>query len=154
ALEPSPLLTETQRQLIKAGCTTAVFGVALTGMMPLPIVLAAVALTGIPSFKRAIESALQRQIKVDHLDATAIAVCLLQGDPVSAAAITTLLAIGDVILDRTQNRARLEITKLIQLDDGETFILDRPDEPPRLASPRELVPGTRIVVYPGARIPA
>src|SRR5262249_48372256 len=67
APEPEPLLTPTQRQLIKMGCTAAVFGVALTGLLPLPIVLAAVTLTGIPSFSRAIESARQRQIKVDHL---------------------------------------------------------------------------------------
>jgi heavy metal translocating P-type ATPase len=154
APEPRDALTTTRRQLIKTGCTALVFCVALTGLAPLPIVLAGVTLTAIPSFRRAFESARQRRIKVDMLDATAIAVCILQSDPISAGAITTLLAIGDVILDRTQDRARLEISKLIQLDDGETYILDRPDEPPRLASPRELQAGTRIVIYPGARIPA
>src|SRR5262249_22200384 len=93
-------------------------------------------------------------MKVDVLDATAIAVCILQGDPISAGAITTLLAIGDVILDRTRDRARTEITKLIQLDDGEAWLLDQSDLPPRRVRPQDLRAGDRIVVYPGTRIPA
>src|SRR5262249_19236745 len=113
-----------------------------------------VSITSIPPFRRAIEALRARHMKVDVLDATAIGVCILRGDAVSAAAITTLLAIGDVILDRTRDRARLEISKLIQLDDGEAYLLEDPAEPPRRVSPQELEPGQRIVVYPGARIPA
>jgi Cu2+-exporting ATPase len=144
----------TRRELLKLGLTTAAFGAALTGVFPVPFVLACITLTGIPSFRRAFESLRNRRVKVDVLDATAIAVCILQADAISAGAITTLLAIGDVILDRTRDRARMEITKLIQLDDGEAWLLDEPDQPPRRVSPQELKVGDRIVVYPGTRIPA
>ena len=67
--------------------------------------------------------------------------------------ITALLACGDIILDRTQDRARKAISRLMQLDDGEAFRLDASDTPVRVL-PRDLAAGDRIVIYPGARIPA
>jgi len=146
--------TPLRPEVVKATATAAVFGIALTGLLPPPVLLAAVAITGIPSFLRAFQSLRQKRIKVDLLDTTAIFVCILQGDAISASAITLLLAIGDVILDRTRNQAHHEISNLIQLDDGEAFILDEPDAPPRRATPAELQVGTRIMIYAGARIPA
>jgi magnesium-transporting ATPase (P-type) len=42
----------------------------------------------------------------------------------------------------------------MQLDDGEAFVADDAGGLPRRIHPRELRPGMRIVIYPGARVPA
>jgi Cu2+-exporting ATPase len=64
------------------------------------------------------------RLNVDAMDATAIAVCVVRAEPITAAVITTLLAIGDLILDRTHDRARIAFSRLTQLDDGEAFLVD------------------------------
>jgi Cu2+-exporting ATPase len=116
--------------------------------------LGAVALTAVPPFRRAIRSLASGHVNVDVMDATAITVCLATGQPVTASIITALLALGDLALDRTHARARIAISRLMQLDDGEAFVLESPEAPPVRVHPRELAAGMRIVVYPGARVPA
>jgi Cu2+-exporting ATPase len=139
---------------MKTGFSTAVLAGAVTGIVPAPVMLGAVALTAIPPFRRAIKSLASGHVNVDVMDATAITVCLVRAEPITASIITALLALGDLVLDRTQARARTAISRLMQLDDGEAFVLTSPDAPPKRVHPRELAPGMRIVVYPGARVPA
>jgi Cu2+-exporting ATPase len=147
---------------VKAGFSAAVLAGAVTGVVPAPLMLGAVAVTAIPPFRRALASLAHGRVNVDVMDATAITVCVARAEPVTAAVITTLLAVGDLILDRTHARARKAISRLMQLDDGEAFLLEAPraDAPatalgvPRRVHPRELRPGHRIVVYPGSRVPA
>ncbi len=89
------------------------------------------------------------------MDAVAIGVCLARAEPVTAAASSTaLLAVGDLILDRTHVRARTAISQLMKLDDGEAYVLASRDAVPKKVHPRELVPGSLIIIYPGARVPA
>jgi Cu2+-exporting ATPase len=139
---------------LKTGFSAAVLAGAITGVVPAPVMLGAVALTAIPPFRRAIRSLASGRVNVDVMDATAITVCLVRAEPITAAIITALLALGDLVLDRTHARARTAISRLMQLDDGEAFVLTSPDAPPKRVHPRELAPGMRIVVYPGARVPA
>src|SRR5262249_4141408 len=120
----------------------------------LPALLAAVSVTAVPSFARAIAALRERKFTVDVLDATAIVVCVAQANPVAAGAMTTLLALGDLILDRTQDRARRAISDIMALDSGDAFVLDEGAAAPRRVGPRELAAGMRVVVYPGARVPA
>ncbi|MGD0523655.1 MAG: HAD-IC family P-type ATPase, partial [Polyangiaceae bacterium] len=157
ALWPAAPPTATRRpyvEWLKTGLSTAVLAGAITGVVPPPVMLGAVALTAIPPFRRAIKSLASGHVNVDVMDATAITVCLARAEPVTASIITALLALGDLVLDRTHARARTAISRLMQLDDGEAFVLTSPDAPPRRVHPRELAPGMRIVVYPGARVPA
>ena len=137
----------------KAGLTAGVLALSLTGLVPAPIAVGAVALTAIPSFKRAAQNLAKRKANVDVLDATAIVICLAQADPITAGVMTTLLAVGDIVLDRTQDRARTAISRLMKLDDCEAFRLDEAGTPVRVL-PSELAPGDHIVIYPGARVPA
>jgi heavy metal translocating P-type ATPase len=139
---------------LKTGFSTAVLAGAVTGVVPAPVMLGAVALTAIPPFRRAMKSLASGRVNVDVMDATAITVCLVRAEPITASIITALLALGDLVLDRTHTRARTAISRLMQLDDGEAFVLTSPDAPPKRVHPRELTPGMRIVVYPGARVPA
>ena len=139
---------------VKAGYSTLVLAGAISGLVPTSALLGAVALTAVPPFRRAFASLRRGRANVDVMDATAITVCLVRAEPITASVITTLLAIGDLILERTHARARTAISRLMHLDDGEAFVLDAPDAAPRRVHPRELSPGARIVIYPGARIPA
>ena len=139
---------------VKTGFSAAVMAGAITGLVPAPIMFGAVAVTAIPPFKRAMQSLAHGKINVDVMDATAITVCLARAEPFTASIITALLALGDLILDRTHARARTAISRLMQLDDGEAYIMVGAGEAPRRVHPRELKPGVHIVIYPGARVPA
>jgi Cu2+-exporting ATPase len=146
--ERSPLV-----EMAKVGASAAVLAGAVTGILPLPIALAGVAASALPVYQRAWRALVgERRLNVDVMDATAIAVCLVRAEPITGGLITTLLALGDLILERTQARARMAISRLMQLDDGEAFVLDGDEV--RRVQPRELRVGMSIVIYPGGRIPA
>jgi len=151
--EPEPAKRPSS-EWVKAGFSTAVMACAIVGVVPAPAMFGAVAITAIPPFRRAWANLRRGRLNVDVMDATAITVCLARAEPITASVITTLLAIGDLILERTHARARTAISRLMKLDDGEAFVLDAPDGAPRRAHPRELGAGMHIVVYPGARVPA
>jgi Cu2+-exporting ATPase len=152
---PSPAPSKaTHHEILKTGFSAVVLGASISGVIPLPLVLCGVAITAIPPFRRALNSLGEGRVNVDVMDATAIAVCVAQAEPITASVITTLLAIGDLILDRTHDRARTAISRLMALDDGEAFAVDDAGGPPRRIHPREIVPGMKLVIYPGARVPA
>ena len=138
---------------LKAGASAAVMVGAVTGVVPLPIMIGAVGATAIPPFRRAFSNLARGNVNVDVMDAVAITVCLIRSEPIAASVITALLSLGDLILDRTQARARTAISRLMQLDDGEAFIVDDAGHVKKV-HPRELKQGTRIVIYPGGRVPA
>jgi Cu2+-exporting ATPase len=152
--EAPPPPPNPRAEWVKTGLTTAALATAVTGLAPAPLVYGAIAATAIPTFRRARQSLARKEVNVDVMDATAITVSLLQGQPVTAGIITTLLAVGDLILERTQARARVAISRLMQLDDGIAFVADPDGGAPKRVHPCELAPGMHIVVYPGARVPA
>ncbi len=144
---------------VKAGFSASVLVSSLTGLVPVPAMLGALAITAIPPVRRAAASLAAGHVNVDVMDAVAIAVCMLRADPVTGSVITALLSAGDLILDRTRARARTAISRLMKLDDGEAFVIDKIDpgggeRKVRRIHPRELKVGLWIVVYPGARVPA
>lgn len=136
----------------KAGGSLVVMSAAIAAIVPPPLMLAAVAATALPPFRRAVRSLAAGHVNVDVMDAVAITVCLARAEPITGSIITSLLAIGDLILDRTHARARTAISHLMKLDDGEAYTLDANGVPKRV-HPRELKPGMRVVVYPGGRVP-
>jgi heavy metal translocating P-type ATPase len=145
---------------VKTGFSAAVLAGSITGVVPVPVMLGAVGVTALPPFKRALQALGEGRVNVDVMDAVAISVCMVRADPITASVITSLLALGDLILDRTRARARTAISRLMQLDDGEAFVIDRIDRlgneerKVRKVHPRELKPGLWIVIYPGSRVPA
>jgi Cu2+-exporting ATPase len=142
---------------MKTGFSTATLAASVAGLVPTPLSIGAVAITAIPPFRRALSNLAAARVNVDVMDAVAISVCVLRADPITASVITSLLALGDLILDRTKARARTAISRLMKLDDGEAFVIDRIDGSERVVRrvhPRELKPGAWIVVHPGARVPA
>ncbi len=155
--EAAPAVDSPYFEWVKAGFSGAVLTGAITGLVPMPLMLTGVAITAMPPVRRALASLANGHVNVDVMDAVAIAVCLLRADPITGSVITTLLSLGDLILDRTRARARTAISRLMQLDDGEAFVIDQidgADRKVRRVHPRELKPGVWIVIYPGARVPA
>jgi len=138
---------------VKAGFAGTVMAASITGLVPAPLIIGAVAITAFPPLRRAVQSLANGRLNVDVMDVVAITVSLIRAEPITASVITTLLAVGDLILDRTQARARTAISRLMQLDDGEAFVLLESGKVKKV-HPRELKPGVRIVIYPGGRIPA
>src|SRR5262249_36162628 len=129
---------------------TAVFAATLSGAAPPPIMATAVALTAIPSARRAMVALRERRTSVDLLDIAALGISLGTGQPATAALITWLLGVGDVILAHTTDRARGAISKLMKLDAEDAFRV-RGDTTERVPVKR-LVVGDRIVVDAGGRI--
>jgi Cu2+-exporting ATPase len=143
-----------------AAMNSAVLGATLTGLLPLPALAAAVSLTALPSARRALTAARERRLSVDVLDLAAIGISLGTGQPVTAAFITWLLGIGDVVLEHTQDRARGAISKLMKLDTDRAFRIrrhagaDHGGEQVEEVSAKKLAVGDLIVVDAGSGVAA
>jgi Cu2+-exporting ATPase len=132
---------------------TAVFAASVTGMVPPPAMAAAIAVTAVPSFRRAVRALAQRRASVDLLDLAAIGISLGTGQPHTAAFITWLLGVGDLVLAKTHDRARGAISKLMQLDSTDAFRVNDDGEVHRVPVKRIAV-GDMLVVEAGGRVPA
>jgi Cu2+-exporting ATPase len=144
----------------KAVLNTAVLGATLTGLLPLPAAGVAIAFTALPSAQRALRAARDKRLSVDVLDLAAIGISIGTGQPVTAAFITWLLGLGDLILERTSDRARTAISKLMKLDADEAWRI-RPGGGGALGakdvehvSSKKLAIGDLIVVEAGGRVAA
>jgi heavy metal translocating P-type ATPase len=137
-----------------AALNTVVFATAVAGILPVPAVSAAVALTAFPSAKRALRAARERRLSVDVLDLAAIGISLGTGQPQTAAFITWLLGIGDLVLERTADRARHAISKLMKLDATDAWRIRVGTEQVERVAPHKLSLRDRIVVETGGRVAA
>jgi Cu2+-exporting ATPase len=137
----------------RAAFNSAVLVAAVTNVLPAPVTLGTVALTAIPSTRRAAEAALKGELTVDTLDFAAIVASLATSRFATAAFMTWLLTVGDLLLERTTGRARMAIAALMQIDVADAWRVDRDGRVVRVAS-KELKRGDRIVVYAGERAPA
>ena len=132
---------------------SAVFGATFLGVVPPPVMGAAVALTAIPSVRRAMRSLGEKRLGVDLLDVAAIGISIGTGQPQTGAFITWLLGVGDLVLAKTQDRARSAISKLMQLDASEAFRVKDGGQVERIHVKRIAV-GDELVVEAGGRVPA
>ncbi len=137
----------------RTALNTAVLAATATGVLPLPVSAAAVAITAIPPVKRAVKALGEKRLSVDLLDVAAIGISVGTGQPATAAFITWLLGVGDLVLERTHDRARSAISKLMKLDASEAWRIDAQGEVEKIPVKR-LAVGDRVVVEPGGRVPA
>jgi heavy metal translocating P-type ATPase len=137
----------------RAAFNTAVLAGAVAGFVPAPAMAALVALTAVPSAQRALNGLKRRHLSVDLLDVAAIGISLGTGQPGTAAFITWLLGVGDVVLERTADRARDAISKLMRLDATEAWRIKESGELEQVA-PKRLVAGDHIVIQAGGRVAA
>jgi heavy metal translocating P-type ATPase len=137
----------------RAAFFSAVLAAAATDALPAPVTIGAVALTAIPSVRRAASAIARGRLTVDTLDVAAIAASLATSRCATAAFMTWLLTIGDLVLERTTDRARRAITSLMQLEVADAWRLRSDGQVERVAA-RNLRCGERVVVYAGERAPA
>jgi Cu2+-exporting ATPase len=132
---------------------TAVLGASFATGLPAPAMGAAVAITAIPSVRRAWGALREKRLGVDLLDVAAIGISIGTGQPQTAAFITWLLGVGDVVLAKTHDRARNAISKLMHLDATDAFRVKENGEVEKVSIKRIAV-GDRVVVEAGGRVPA
>ena len=132
---------------------TAVLAATVSGAAPQGAMAAAIALTAIPSARRAYRALTERRASVDVLDLAAVGISLGTGQPLTAAFITWLLSVGDIILAQTTDRARAAISKLMALDAEDAWRIGAGGETERVPVKR-LTVGDRIVVEAGGRVAA
>jgi heavy metal translocating P-type ATPase len=93
-----------------------------------------------------------KRLSVDVLDVAAIAITLGTGQPVTAAVITWLLGIGDLVLERASDRARAAMSTLSGIEVLDAWMV-RGERVERVRAKR-LKRGDRIRVHAGDRVPA
>ncbi len=120
---------------------------------PVPVLAVGVALTGIPLAQRTFHSLSGRRITVDLLDAAAVSISLATGQPQTAALITWLLGIGDLLLERSADRARSAISRLMQLEVPRAWRLTPGGHVEQVKADRLKV-GDIILVQSGESVPA
>ena len=113
----------------------------------------AIAVTAVPVVGRAARALAQGRLTIDTLDVGAVAIALATGRATTAALITWLLGAGDLILERTADRARRTMSARAHLEASHAWLLGTSGEAEKVAV-RQLRPGHRVVVYPGERIGA
>ena len=132
--------------------TTVLLAVAAAEVFPAPLVIAGIGVASIPSARRTIASLREGRASVDLLDFSAIVLSAATGLYATAAFMTWLLSIGDLILAHTTDRARAAISEVLALDAVDAWRI-RNGTPERVPV-AELAVGDRIVVDAGARIAA
>jgi Cu2+-exporting ATPase len=146
---PPPMASSAPR----VAFNSLVLAAAAAGVLPAPLTTAAVAITAIPSARRAIHDLSRGDLTVDTLDVAAVISSLMTSRCTTAAFMTWLLTVGDVLLEHTQGSARRAIASLMQLEVAEAWRMENDGRVERVAS-RRLARGDRIVVYAGERAPA
>jgi Cu2+-exporting ATPase len=141
-----------RRGMLHVAVDTAVFAAALTGAVPAPAMGAAVALTALPSAQRAFRALRDKRLSVDLLDLAAVGISVATGRPSTGAFITWLLAIGDAILEKTQDRARGAIAHALRLEATEAWVLH--DGTTKRVSAKSLAKGDVLVVETGGAVAA
>ena len=132
---------------------TAVLAATTTGLVPLPAAAAMVAVTAIPPVRRAWSAMRERRLSVDVLDVAAIGISVATGQPATAAFITWLLGVGDLVLAKTHDSARDAISKLMKLEASEAWRIGKNGDVEQVPVKR-LAVGDRVVIEAGGRVPA
>jgi Cu2+-exporting ATPase len=148
----APLAPRPPRQLEKTIFNSAVLGLAASRLTPPVVTSALVAATAVPAVRRALAALRAKRVSVDLLDVLAIGTSLGTEQPVTAATITWLLGIGDLVLERTSDRARKAISTLTRVDVLDAWLV-RGGRVERVRA-KKLKPGDRILVHAGEQVPA
>ncbi|MEZ0323866.1 MAG: heavy metal translocating P-type ATPase [Hydrogenothermaceae bacterium] len=104
----------------------------------------------IPVFTKAIRSLSNKKIDVNLLDSSAIFIANLTGGYGSSMLMTWLLSLGDLIEEKTENTAKLEIEKLLNYKDDFAYVLEGENVIKKHIN--EVKVGDLVVVYTGQKI--
>ncbi len=132
--------------------TTALVVLAASEILPVPVIAAGIAVAAVPCAKRAVAALRERRLGVDVLDLSAIVLSTATGLPTTAAFITWLLSIGDLVLAHTADTARAAMSEVLALDAEDAWRIT--NGVPERVPVGSLRAGDRIIADAGARIAA
>jgi Cd2+/Zn2+-exporting ATPase len=115
------------------------------------LILASVAVNGLPVMVGAVRGILERRMNVDELLALAIIACLIKGEYLTAAVVSCIMVLGALIEEATAESARKSIKALIKVSPKKAVILvdGRENEVDVLT----VTPGDILLVKAGEQIP-
>jgi Cu2+-exporting ATPase len=106
---------------------------------------------GIPIFKKAFNSIKNRKMDVHLLDSSAIALSTFLGNPFSCMLMEWLLALGDLIGEKTQGKAQREIEKLLNYKNEVAWLVTEDGNAIKVPV-TEIKKGNKIIAYTGEKI--
>ena len=115
------------------------------------MILASVAVNGLPVILGAVRGILERRVNVDELLALAILACLIGGEWLTAAVVSTIMVLGALIEEATAESARKSIQSLIRVSPKTATVLR--GETAATVAVEEVQIGDLLLVKPGEQIP-
>lgn len=122
----------------------------LFGFISIPdaLMVASVAVNGLPIISGAVRGILARQINVDELVSVAVAACLVSGEYFEAATVSAIMVLGSLLEEAVSESARNSIRALVNLSPA-TALVEGDDGTEREIPVGEIKPGTIVVLRPG-----
>lgn len=117
----------------------------------LALILASVAINGLPVIVGAVKGILEKRVNVDELLALAIIACLLNGEFLTAAVVSSIMVLGALIEEATAESARKSIQALIKITPKHaTVCLDNETKTVLVEDVRV---GDILIIKPGDQVP-
>ena len=115
------------------------------------ILLASVAMNGIPIILEAVQGIVKKKINVDELVSIAIIACLINGNFLEAATVSFIMVFGAMIEEAVSDSARKSIQGLIEVTPDMATVIENGREVQRPVA--EVSLGEQVLVRPGDVIP-
>jgi Cd2+/Zn2+-exporting ATPase len=115
------------------------------------LILASVAINGLPVIIGAVRGILEKRVNVDELLALAIIACLLNGEFLTAAVVSSIMVLGALIEEATAESARKSIQALIKISPKQAIVLVNGEAKTVLVE--DVRVGDSLIVKPGEQVP-
>jgi Cd2+/Zn2+-exporting ATPase len=115
------------------------------------LILASVAINGLPVMVGAVKGILEKKVNVDELLALAILACLLNGEFLTAAVVSSIMVLGALIEEATAESARKSIQALIKVSPKQAIVVINGEAKTVLVE--EVRVGDILLVKPGEQVP-
>lgn len=115
------------------------------------LILASVAINGLPVIVGAVKGLLEKRVNVDELLSLAIIACLFSGEFLTAAVVSSIMVLGALIEEATAESARKSIQALVKISPKKALVVTDGQEKSVLVE--EVRIGDILLVKPGEQIP-
>jgi Cd2+/Zn2+-exporting ATPase len=115
------------------------------------LILGSVAINGLPVIVGAVKGILEKRVNVDELLALAIIACLLNGEFLTAAVVSSIMVLGALIEEATAESARKSIQALIKISPKHAIVLINGEA--KIVLVEDVRVGDILIVKPGEQVP-
>jgi len=113
-----------------------------------------IVLSGLPIWKRALSTLVfERRLNVDFLDGLALAIAVFRQQPRTAALMTLMVHLGDVVREKTAGQSRRHIRDLLELHTVVARRLEH-DGSITIVAAQDLEPNQSVLLLAGDQVPA